>query len=656
MPVPFLSRRASTWVLFGLCLTALLAVMVWVSTTTLDLEKKQNEARHAALVEEQVRLALWRLDSALAPILAMETARPHRAYREGHIDPTWPVLMHFRVHPDGRVTTPTEGHEDQFEALKGTLGRDRVLAAIPSGPLVAGEPLEEDEWVTVTKTVAVASTKDGKKKNKKKDEEVLLAANNPPAQETYAQKKKSQAEFNKRALSYQRTLDNVANSAQQQWEPPANSLGSSSARRSSSSSSGGGFLGLFQGERQQATETPPDDTGKDTGNAADLPQEQSANTDLARRGTPPKTRQKKISVKRIRTLEVNEGMMHPVWVGGRLLLARRAEVDGAIHVEGVWLDWEGLEKDLLRDITDLLPKARLLPVLGGASAERLLVTLPVRLEPGNVPMPEIEGLGALSLSLIVAWICVLVAVGAVLVLLKGAVGLSERRGAFVSAVTHELRTPLTTFRMYTEMLDEGMVDEQKRSRYVSTLRREADRLGALVENVLAYARIERKAAGGKGQVRIETMTVATLLEKVRPRMEERCGQANLELEVRLPDAVSGLSCKVDPGTTEQILFNLVDNAAKYAASAEDRRLEVDVSASAKQVLLMVRDHGPGIPVEEHKRIFEPFSKAKRDASGTAPGVGLGLALSRELAKAMGGRLTIVPSQDGAAFQLAVPRV
>ena len=78
------------------------------------------------------------------------------------------------------------------------------------------------------------------------------------------------------------------------------------------------------------------------------------------------------------------------------------------------------------------------------------------------------------------------------------VALSERRGAFVSAVTHELRTPLTTFRMYAEMLAEGMVPSpEARQKYLETLRREADRLAHLVENVLQYARLERGRPGGR---------------------------------------------------------------------------------------------------------------------------------------------------------------
>ena len=108
------------------------------------------------------------------------------------------------------------------------------------------------------------------------------------------------------------------------------------------------------------------------------------------------------------------------------------------------------------------------------------------------------------------------------------VSLSERRAAFVSAVTHELRTPLTTFRMYAEMLSEDMVpDETARRGYLQTLRVEAERLTHLVANVLAYARLERGALTG----RIERITVERLLEVATHRLSERAAQAGFTIEV-----------------------------------------------------------------------------------------------------------------------------
>lgn len=116
------------------------------------------------------------------------------------------------------------------------------------------------------------------------------------------------------------------------------------------------------------------------------------------------------------------------------------------------------------------------------------------------------------MSLLIAWACVLLGAAAVVLLLRGAVTLSERRGAFVSAVTHELRTPLTTFRLYAEMLAEGMVaDENKRAGYFSRLREQADRLSHLVENVLAYARLAR----GRSDCRPQILTLGELIGRMK---------------------------------------------------------------------------------------------------------------------------------------------
>jgi signal transduction histidine kinase len=129
-----------------------------------------------------------------------------------------------------------------------------------------------------------------------------------------------------------------------------------------------------------------------------------------------------------------------------------------------WLDWPALERWLLAGIVDLLPSARLLPVAAGDGDEtRRLAALPVRLLPGATTAPPPPADSSLRLPLAVAWGLAFVALAASGALLFGMATLGERRAAFVSAVTHELRTPLTTFRMYSDMLLEGMVasDEQR---------------------------------------------------------------------------------------------------------------------------------------------------------------------------------------------------
>jgi signal transduction histidine kinase len=241
---------------------------------------------------------------------------------------------------------------------------------------------------------------------------------------------------------------------------------------------------------------------------------------------------------------------------------------------------------------------------------------------------------------------------ALAVLLQGVLALSERRAAFVSAVTHELRTPLTTFRMYAEMLAEGMVpDEVRRHEYLQTLKVEADRLSHLVENVLQYARLERGAAGRHR----ERVALGSLLSRMESRLRERAAQAEMTLAWDLAEDAGQHEIDTDPAAVEQILFNLVDNACKYARHAADRRVHCGAVLGVGKVQLVVRDHGPGIDPQHRRRLFRPFSKSAQEAARSAPGVGLGLALCRRLAGELGGTLAVeCPPQGGTAFTLSLP--
>jgi signal transduction histidine kinase len=350
------------------------------------------------------------------------------------------------------------------------------------------------------------------------------------------------------------------------------------------------------------------------------------------------------------------GPARPLWLGEELVVIRRVTTADGPQLHGSWLDWPRLRQRLLGQVHDLLPAAALERARPQQDdGPHLLATLPVRLEPGDPPALELAK-SPLGASLVLGWLGALAAALAMVVVLRSALALSERRAAFVSAVTHELRTPLTTFRMYAEMLEEGMVSPDKRSRYVGTLRREADRLGELVENVLAYARIESDRA----PLAWQTLAVGPLVERVRERLEERSRTGGLELHVEIERGLEDVTVRVDPAAVEQILFNLVDNAAKYAPSrvapALGRRIELVASAAGRgRVALAVRDHGPGIDTSEREAIFEPFAKGRAHASGTEPGVGLGLALSRRLARQLGGELRVESAEPGARFVLTVPR-
>src|SRR5207248_3158003 len=160
--------------------------------------------------------------------------------------------------------------------------------------------------------------------------------------------------------------------------------------------------------------------------------------------------------------------------------------------------------------------------------ERAMTALPVQLDPGPPPGLPPAGWTPLRLGLVLAWVAAVIAFAAVGLSGWSLVDLAERRIRFVSAVTHELRTPLTSLRLYLDLLLSGMVqDEQKKQEYLATLNAESDRLHRLIDNVLDFARLERRRKGAD----TKPVKVGELLEQVRQTWTERCKTDDKELVV-----------------------------------------------------------------------------------------------------------------------------
>jgi signal transduction histidine kinase len=215
-------------------------------------------------------------------------------------------------------------------------------------------------------------------------------------------------------------------------------------------------------------------------------------------------------------------------------------------------------------------------------------------------------------------------------------------------VTHELRTPLTTFQLYSDMLQSGAVKEEKRGEYFRTLHREAGRLSHLVENVLAFSGIEK----GSARAAPATLPAGDLVRPMLERFSERLQEAGIKLSCDPADPAWQVMVKADRAAVEHVLFNLIDNAAKYATATEE--VAISAESDRDRLFILVRDHGPGIPPSERKRIFRAFHKSAAAAAESRPGVGLGLALSRRLARAGGGELELRDTRDGSCFALALP--
>lgn len=343
----------------------------------------------------------------------------------------------------------------------------------------------------------------------------------------------------------------------------------------------------------------------------------------------------------------------PPGPGEPATLAFLASADEALF-RGFVLDWPELRDRLLHEIRDLFPDARLERGAAGSSAGppgTRLANLPVALIAEPPVATREAGLTPGRAALGVAWFAALVAAVAVGVTLRKSIDLSERRRRFASAVTHELCTPLTTFQMYSEMLADGVVPtERQRDEYLQTLKEESKRLSTMVANVLTHARLEER----RGAHRAESTTLRTLLARLTPSLERRVESTPMKLEVQ-SDGPDEAPLVVDTEAVGQILGNLVDNAAKYATGTSPATIRLEAEAANGSLVLTVRDHGPGIPREQASSIFEPFDRGDRDPSDPVPGVGLGLALARGLARDLGGELTLeTPADGGARFRLELP--
>jgi signal transduction histidine kinase len=244
---------------------------------------------------------------------------------------------------------------------------------------------------------------------------------------------------------------------------------------------------------------------------------------------------------------------------------------------------------------------------------------------------------------------VMLSASAVILILFQTDRLARQRARFAAAAAHELKTPLASLLLHAEMLAENLGDTEHRSQYAATVGAEADRLGRVVSNMLDLARLERSVpfavprAGNLGRA------ISERVERHRARLEEAGLNVMLEIEPELPDAL------FDPDALDQILDNLLDNAEKHTRATENRQLSITVRRDDHCLRIEVADNGPGIPRSQRRAMFRPFDRAA-DAVGR-PGLGLGLAVARSLARAQGGELELASNdRPGAIFVLTLPRV
>jgi signal transduction histidine kinase len=227
---------------------------------------------------------------------------------------------------------------------------------------------------------------------------------------------------------------------------------------------------------------------------------------------------------------------------------------------------------------------------------------------------------------------------------------AARRENFVSAVSHELKTPLTAIRMYGEILREGLVEsDEKRSEYYGLISSESERLSRLVQNVLDLSRIERGERLPDLVVGDVESVVRAAVQVLAAEAQQRGFTIDLSVQGALPRA------RFNADALKQLVFNLLDNAFKYAREGESLRVCVGLEPGERVVRLTVRDFGPGVPEADLRRIFEPFYRAQSELTRSHQGVGLGLSLVQRLVAAMGGSVRAEAARPGLRVIIELPR-
>jgi signal transduction histidine kinase len=640
-----------------------LGALGWATHAALRLEERHAADRADAEEYSQLRFALWRLDSWVLPQLAREDSRPFDHYSalfappqvfDNKINcrapgsvlepspllhaelPDW-MALHFQVDVGSGWRSP----QVLDSALNDCLWNDRVK--VPKGNVTPErEKLRARLAKSLRPEVVLAAAQERAQRDRQ--DQTLLPSTVPAEQELQQQFPPQIAQQSSPPLPYAPN-DNAQQGGQQ------GGLGQNE---------GGQAVGRFSGRRgdYEARIQYQSKVVEGTKNP------QIYNRDLALGNSSALNGRNWIGTPGTKVThgvetKVYLSRMAPVWLTGadgedHLLFVRTVKVEDRELCQGVVVDVPQLEQELLAEVADLFPLARLLPMREAVPPrpERTMAALPFELDPGVLRRPAgSPGWTPLRVGLALSWAAALVALLAVGLGGWSLWDLSERRMRFVSAVTHELRTPLTTLQLYLDMLTGGMVrDEQQREEYLRTLHAESDRLSRLVGNVLDFSRLEKQ----RPMLVWADVSVADVLAHLEAAWKPRCQNTGKELIVE--NAVGpGVLLHTDAALLQQIVGNLLDNACKYSREAEDHRLWLRLRTEDGSLVVEVEDRGPGIPPGERRTIFRAFRRGRR-ADAPPGGVGLGLSLAQRWTRLLGGRLNLGPTPvaGGACFRLVVP--
>ncbi|HET9378194.1 MAG TPA: ATP-binding protein [Chthoniobacterales bacterium] len=224
------------------------------------------------------------------------------------------------------------------------------------------------------------------------------------------------------------------------------------------------------------------------------------------------------------------------------------------------------------------------------------------------------------------------------------------RKDFVANVSHELRTPLSIITGYLETLLEAPPDRATTKKFLATMHKHAERLNLLVDDLLELSRLETRRL----PLNFQAIQLRTCVARALERSDSLINTVGATVQVDIPNEMPVV--EADPVKLEQAIFNLLDNALKYGGKP-GLKVWISVKPSGSDLLLEVKDNGPGIPLADQPHIFERFYRVHKDRSRDAGGTGLGLSIVKHTIQAHGGTVSLDSAPgSGATFTIRLPSI
>ncbi|WDE97617.1 HAMP domain-containing sensor histidine kinase [Lentisphaera profundi] len=223
---------------------------------------------------------------------------------------------------------------------------------------------------------------------------------------------------------------------------------------------------------------------------------------------------------------------------------------------------------------------------------------------------------------------------------------SAQRVNFANQVSHELKTPLTNIRMYAELLEFQLSDDDpKVTKRLNVIIKESHRLSRMINNVLNFAKQENDSVF----IKTEEIVLDPLLQEVLNKFDLAFRKKEISIKLHLN---SQKTIEADPDLITQIIGNLLSNVEKYVPQKSN--LDISTYQDNELTTLIMQDNGPGIAKKHKEKIFQSFYRISNQLSDGVTGTGIGLAIARDFARAHRGDLELVPSESGACFKLTLP--